>query len=59
MLKENPVWQELEIPEEKYRKQMPHFKDPNQKFSVWSILKDAIGKDLTKFAVPGYKLFNF
>lgn len=29
-------------------------KDPNDKPSVWKILKDAIGKDLSKFCVPVY-----
>ena len=28
-------------------------RDPKKKFSIWSIIKDAIGKDLTKFTVPG------
>jgi hypothetical protein len=27
-------------------------KDPNQKINIWEILKNAIGKDLTRFAVP-------
>jgi len=27
-------------------------KDPNMKLNIWEILKNAIGKDLTKFAVP-------
>ena len=34
------------------RTQLPFLKDPNQKVSVWSILKDAIGKDLSKIAMP-------
>ena len=36
------------------RYELPFLKDPNAKFSVWKILKDAIGKDLTKFCVPVY-----
>jgi len=27
---------------------------PNVKVSVWKIIKDSIGKDLSKFAVPVY-----
>ena len=27
-------------------------RDPKKKFSIWSIIKDAIGKDLSKFTVP-------
>ncbi len=34
------------------REQLPVLRDPKKKFSIWSIIKDAIGKDLTKFTVP-------
>lgn len=54
LLKENPVWQELELTDEIIRKKLPYFKDPNQKINIWNILKDAIGKDLSRFAVPVY-----
>lgn len=36
------------------RKELPFFKDPKSKFSLWKVLKDAIGKDLTRFCVPVY-----
>lgn len=36
------------------RDQMPFMKDPNDRPSVWKILKDAVGKDLSKFCVPVY-----
>lgn len=42
--------------EEKFpdtRTRLPVFKDPKFKFSIWSIIKDAIGKDLSKLTVPG------
>ena len=39
-------------PEE--RKELPYLRDPNIKFSVWSIIKDSIGKDLSKVSVPVY-----
>lgn len=29
-------------------------KPPDQKVSVWKVIKDAIGKDLSKFCVPVY-----
>jgi hypothetical protein len=32
---------------------LPAKRDPNESLNIWSLLKDAIGKDLTKFAVPG------
>lgn len=34
------------------RTKLPFLKDPKKKFSVWKILKDSIGKDLSKIAVP-------
>ena len=38
---------------EPIRNRLPALKDPNEKFSVWSLIKDCIGKDLSKIAVPG------
>ena len=36
------------------RERLPFFKDPLIKFSVWTIIKDSIGKDLTKISLPVY-----
>jgi len=36
------------------RAELPWLKDPTAKFSVWAIIKDSIGKDLSKMAVPVY-----
>lgn len=33
---------------------LPFFKDPKIKISIWTIIKDAIGKDLSKMSVPVY-----
>ena len=33
---------------------LPVKKDPNAKVSLWTVLKDIIGKDLTHFALPVY-----
>lgn len=41
------------FPTEKERDTLPHLIDPNQKLPIWNLLRDFIGKDLTKFAVPG------
>ena len=38
------------------RFQLPYLKDPNQKLNIWNLLKDMIGKDLSRFAVPGLLL---
>jgi oxysterol-binding protein 1 len=36
------------------REQLPYLKDPKIKISLWSILKDSLGKDLSKITVPVY-----
>ena len=36
------------------REQLPFFKDPKIKISMWAIIKDSIGKDLSKITVPVY-----
>ena len=38
--------------EPKERMQLPSFKDPNIKMGMWSIIKDNIGKDISKITVP-------
>lgn len=39
-------------PPERYL--LPFFKDPKLKISVWAIIKDSIGKDISKMSVPVY-----
>ena len=36
------------------RDSLPFFKDPKIKFSLWTIIKDSIGKDISKMTVPVY-----
>jgi len=36
------------------RETLPSLRPPDAKVSVWKVIKDAIGKDLTKFCVPVY-----
>ena len=36
------------------RHTLPFFKDPNIKISIWTIIKDSIGKDISKMSVPVY-----
>jgi len=31
---------------------LPWLKDPNAKISFWAIIKDSIGKDISKLSVP-------
>lgn len=33
---------------------LPAERDPNDKPSIWKVLKDMIGKDLSRFAIPVY-----
>ena len=32
---------------------MPHKKNPADKLNLWKLVKELIGKDLTRFALPG------
>ena len=41
------------IPKEKRRTKLPVFKDPNEKISIFKIIAECIGKDLSRMAVPG------
>jgi hypothetical protein len=43
-----------EYDDPKTREVLPFFKDPKIKISFWTILKDSIGKDITKLSVPVY-----
>jgi hypothetical protein len=43
-----------ENPDPPERDRLPFFKDPKIKFSVWTVIKDSIGKDLTKISLPVY-----
>jgi hypothetical protein len=36
------------------RDKLPAERDPHNKPSIWRVLKDLIGKDLSRFAVPVY-----
>jgi oxysterol-binding protein 1 len=36
------------------RDTLPFFKDPKVKISLWTIIKDSIGKDISKITVPVY-----
>lgn len=48
---EEVKFQELQIA---YRDKLPIIRNPGMKFNIWKILKDTIGKDLSKIAVPVY-----
>jgi hypothetical protein len=32
--------------------ELPFKRDPNYKLNVWQLMKDLIGKDISKFSVP-------
>ena len=44
----------LEVDDPPIRYTLPYLRNPKIKLSIWTILKDAIGKDLTKISVPVY-----
>ena len=45
------IIEEMDPPE---RSVLPYFKDPKIKISIWTIIKDSIGKDISKISVPVY-----
>ena len=48
----NDAFKDMTIGTELTRTQLPAFKDPNEKTRLFSVIKDMIGKDLTKIAFP-------
>ena len=36
------------------RDELPWLKDPNSRPSIWTILKDTVGKDFSRMSVPVY-----
>jgi hypothetical protein len=36
------------------RKGLPYLRNPNQKYNIWKVVKDSIGADLSRMAVPVY-----
>ena len=37
-----------------YRKTLPFLRNPNQRINIWKVVRDSIGKELSKMAVPVY-----
>ena len=46
--------EQIDPNEPKERSELPWFKDPGIKVSIWAIIKDSIGKDISKLSVPVY-----
>ena len=49
----NPVFKNLKVTTDVYRNKLPRIQDPNENIHIWSLIKNLIGKDLSKIAVPG------
>ena len=37
-----------------HRSNLPYLRNPNQKINIWKVVKDSVGKELSKIAVPVY-----
>mmetsp|Transcript_29776 Transcript_29776/g.29508 ORF Transcript_29776/g.29508 Transcript_29776/m.29508 type:complete len:151 (-) Transcript_29776:842-1294(-) len=37
-----------------HRDRLPHLRDPNEKINIWKVVKESIGKELSKISVPVY-----
>jgi hypothetical protein len=46
------IFEEAEEDEPLERDMLPWLKDPNVKISLWAVLKDNLGKDISKISVP-------
>ena len=57
IIAQSEAYKDAVFPEEKIREKLPVFKSPDEKVNVWAVIKDCIGKDLTKFSVPGKFIF--
>lgn len=44
--------QQLYVAHASYRTALPARRDPNLKFNIWKVIKDSIGGDLSRIAVP-------
>jgi oxysterol-binding protein 1 len=53
-MSEGEEQKDCSLDEPKERTELPWFKDPNVKVSIWAIIKDSIGKDISKLTVPVY-----
>ncbi|EAS03630.2 oxysterol-binding protein (macronuclear) [Tetrahymena thermophila SB210] len=54
LLTQNPTYKAIDISDQPTRLTLPIQQDPNEKINMWSVFREAIGKDLSKFAVPVY-----
>jgi hypothetical protein len=54
LYEEVKVEEDEEDPDPAEREVLPFFKDPKVKISIWTIIKDSIGKDISKISVPVY-----
>lgn len=54
LLAENAVFREFPVPANgpELRQQLPHLHEPSTRSKIWSILKENVGKELSKIAVP-------
>lgn len=48
----NEAFKDMTLNTDETREYLPAFKDPNESIKFVSLLKDMIGKDLTKIAFP-------
>jgi len=48
------IWLLDQVNDMPWRTTLPYLRPPKLKFSIWSIIKNMIGKDMTRFSVPVY-----
>jgi hypothetical protein len=48
----NDAFKEMSLGIMETRERLPAFRDPNEKVRLFSVIKDMVGKDLTKITFP-------
>ena len=49
----------MTVTNSKYRDTLLRTKDPKEKLNIFALIRDLIGKDLSKFSVPGIYIDRF
>ena len=49
---DNPVFKNLKFSTSRTRDKLPRTQDPKEKLNIWNLVKNLVGKDLSRFAVP-------
>ncbi len=52
------MFSELTVSEERLREDLPLKEYDMEEINIWTIMKDGLGKDLSRFALPGKEAYH-